>query len=105
VYCNRSTTEEVLSGQISVTLDSILNYTGQTVFTYTNLQPGECRSFNLTGTVPQNPLIQLGATVTGWATITPLNDYKPGNNYSDFYDEISGAYDPNDKIAFNGGRR
>jgi hypothetical protein len=98
-YCNIGTLP-IASGTITVALDSLLEYTGQTVFSYTDLQPGECRSFDLTGIVPVDTQTQLGATVRGSATITPLNDDQPENNTDTFVGVIQGAYDPNDKTAF-----
>jgi hypothetical protein len=96
-YCNHSSIE-VYSGDITVALDSILNYSGSVVFPYDALQPGECRMFEITGTVPSTAV--LGTPLAGSATITPLADDQPDNNTDDFARGIGGAYDPNDKTAF-----
>jgi hypothetical protein len=96
-YCNNSAVK-TYSGEITVALAPILGYTGQTVFPYANLQPDECRTFDLVGTVPA--MTAWGTPVAGAVTITPLTDDKPENNTDNFTGVIQGAYDPNDKTAF-----
>lgn len=102
-YCNNGN-NTINAGEVSVLVDPILEYAGQTVFPYAVLEPGECRWIDLTGIVPVSTQNQLGAPVTGKAMIVPMIDEKPENNEFSYVGAIQGSYDPNDKTTFVEGR-
>jgi hypothetical protein len=97
-YCNKGQITE-FSGTVSVVVSpSVLNAGSTVSQAFTNLQPGECRTFDVIGTVP--PTLPLGTPVSITATVPTANDDKPSNNLSKVQATVQGAYDPNDKGAF-----
>lgn len=97
-----------VSGTITYTKDPVLTINNTTVasipndlgftYNYTNLQPGETRTFNVTSSVPAIPNVQLGQILTNSVSIsTNCYDINLSNNTTTSSKVIVAAYDPNDK--------
>lgn len=113
VYGNLSS-QVVPTGTISFTRDAatsgivtsqagvVYNSTGFT-YDFTNLQPFEYRTIDVTLSVPTIPTVNAGQNLTNGVTIAPLTgDVTPLNNTSTVVQEVVNAYDPNDKMEARG---
>ncbi len=68
---------------------------------YSDLEPGDCITFYIYGTIPVGTM--LGTLVNSSATAGPIaNDVDPENNSADWHQIVTGSYDPNDKRGFIG---
>ncbi|NNT70804.1 T9SS type A sorting domain-containing protein [Flavobacterium sp. IMCC34852] len=76
---------------------------GGFTYNFTNLLPGESRTFAVMMQVPTIPTVNLGDLVTNTASISiPSNDINVNNNSSSLTQTIVGSYDPNDKAESHG---
>jgi hypothetical protein len=104
------------NGTITFTKDPLVTITNisqtgtvatPTGFTYdfTNLQPGEFRSFYVTMQVPTIPTVNLGDILTSTASLEPIiGDVVPSDNNASLAQMVAGSYDPNDKSESHGGK-
>ena len=114
-YCNNSTLVE--NGTVTFIHDSALqnfqmtgnhpapdvydSATSTATWSFTNLQPQECRQIFFTMQVPA--AVQVGQVVTNTASINPIiDDIVPSNNVYTWSKEATLSYDPNDKQEFSG---
>ncbi|NHM01671.1 DUF7619 domain-containing protein [Flavobacterium difficile] len=104
----------IANGTISFTKDAavsisavsqigVVNNTTGFTYNFTNLQPFEYRTIDVTMMVPTIPTVTAGEFLTSSATITPLaGDISPENNTNTTSQMIINAYDPNDKTEAHG---
>lgn len=113
VYANNG--NQIANGTLTFTKDSALSITSVTQagtvstangFTYdfTNLQPFETRTIEVTMQVPTLPTVQLGDLLTNSVTVSilPTVDAIAGNSTSELITEVIGSYDPNDIMESHG---
>jgi uncharacterized repeat protein (TIGR01451 family) len=109
-YCNKGNT--IMSGTVEYDYNNLLGFEsitgwGSTLtfhdiaghkfyWSFSNLNPGACRSLDVKFTVPTNAA--LGTGLTGTADVLPIaGDATPANNTDGEYTTIVGSWDPNDK--------
>lgn len=103
------------SGLLSYTKDSVLTIISNSqadatptangfTYNYTNLLPNETRTIVVGLSVPPIPIVALGQPVTNTANSTNTGDINLENNTSVITQNISGSYDPNDKMESHGGK-
>lgn len=109
-YCNRGNT--IMSGTLEYDYNSLLGFEsitgwGSTLtfhdiaghkfyWSFSNLNPGDCRSVDVKFTVPTNTA--LGTGLQGTADVLPTaGDATPTNNTDGEYITVVGSWDPNDK--------
>jgi uncharacterized repeat protein (TIGR01451 family) len=81
---------------------SVSNSTGFT-YTFSNLQPYESRTLNVTMSVPAIPTVAIGNLLNVSASVTaPANDVNLSNNTAASAQIIVASYDPNDKMESHG---
>ncbi len=69
---------------------------------YTNLIPGETRSFTVNFDVMIPPAANINDNIA-FSVLVPLNnDITPNNNFSNLYQTLVASYDPNDKTVLEG---
>lgn len=74
-------------------------------YTFTNLQPFEIRTIEVTMQVPIIPQVMLGDDLTNSAAIEPsAGDAIIANNTASVTQDVIGSYDPNDKMESRGER-
>jgi hypothetical protein len=115
VYKNKG--NQVQSGSIYLNFnDTVLDFvsanpmnSGQTInlldWNYTNLQPFETRTINVTFNVnsaTEAPPVISGSVLTYNTEITGLTDENPSDNISTLNQTVVNAYDPNDKVCLEG---
>lgn len=113
VYTNLGN-QPVTSGTVTFTKDPNVVITNVTqtgtvatasgfTYDYSNLQPFEIRSMDVTMQVPTIPTVQLGQLLTNSVSITPTTgDINLLNNVNSNSQIIIGSYDPNDKMESRG---
>lgn len=74
-------------------------------YNFTNLLPGETRSFFVTMNVPATPIVNAGNLLVAEATITaPSNDINTSNNAYSNTQIVVNSFDPNNKMESRGDR-
>lgn len=92
----------------NITITSISNGSATTNATgfslnYTNLLPQETRYVDVIMSVPNIPIVNLGAILTNQANVTSsITDVDLLNNSSSLNQIVVGSYDPNDKLEAHG---
>ncbi len=87
----------------SVSQVGVVNNANGFTYSFTNLQPFEYRTIDVTMLVPTIPTVAAGQFLVSNATIAPLTgDVSPENNTSSVSQMIINAYDPNDKTEAHG---
>jgi uncharacterized repeat protein (TIGR01451 family) len=81
---------------------AVNNVSGFT-YAFTNLQPNETRTFNVTMTVPLVPVVNINELLTANVSISAAaDDINPDNNSSTNSQIIVNSFDPNDKMESRG---
>lgn len=87
----------------SVSQAGVVNNASGFTYNFTNLQPFEYRTIDVTMLVPTIPTVTAGQFLVSNATIAPLTgDVSPENNTNTISQMIINAYDPNDKTEAHG---
>jgi len=87
----------------SVSQVGVVNNANGFTYDFTNLQPFEYRTIDVTMLVPTIPTVSMGQFLVSNATIAPLaGDISPENNSNSISQMIINAYDPNDKTEAHG---
>jgi len=87
----------------TVSQSGIVNNASGFTYDFTNLQPFEYRTIDVTMTVPTIPTVSAGQYLVSSASIAPLaGDVVPENNTNSTSQMIINAYDPNDKTEAHG---
>lgn len=93
-------------GAVSISAVSqvgVVNNANGFTYDFTNLQPFEYRTIDVTMLVPTIPTVTAGQFLVSSATIAPLaGDVSPENNTNSTSQMIINAYDPNDKTEAHG---
>lgn len=113
VYANLSP-QIVPNGTLTFTKDNAItinavsqpgvvnNSTGFT-YNFTNLQPFEYRTMDVTLAVPAIPTVNAGQILTNSVAVDPIaGDVTPNNNTMTVNQIVVNAYDPNDKMEAHG---
>jgi Secretion system C-terminal sorting domain len=89
----------------SCTQTGIINNPTGFVFNFSNLQPYETRTFDITMQTPPIPTVNIGDLLVNSATITaPANDINLVNNSFINSQIVVASYDPNDKMEAHGNK-
>jgi uncharacterized repeat protein (TIGR01451 family) len=115
IFKNRGTT--TLSGNVTVNFDNNkMNFvaasenvttqsSGQLLWNYSNLQPFESRTINVTFNLLPPPVNNIGDTISYLAVITPSdNDETAFDNIFILPQTVIGSFDPNDKQCIEGSK-
>lgn len=87
----------------SVSQVGVVNNANGFTYDFTNLQPFEYRTIDVTMLVPTIPTVSAGQFLVSNATIAPISgDVSPENNSNSISQMIINAYDPNDKSEAHG---
>ncbi len=113
IYKNIGTTQ--LNGDINLEFDNAkLNFlnasetinaqtSNSLTFNYSNLNPFETRTIDLTFNVFSPPTVNIDDVLTFTATINPVaNDFTPDDNVYTLNQTVIGSYDPNDITCLEG---
>ncbi|RFN58417.1 T9SS type A sorting domain-containing protein [Marixanthomonas ophiurae] len=113
VYSNIGTV--IVDGDIELNFDDVrLEYsessepvasssTGQITFDYTNLQPFETRTIQITFSVAPPPTTQIDDPLIFSGQINPVsNDINPEDNSFNYTQIVIGSFDPNDILVLEG---
>lgn len=96
-------TKDAAVSIVSVSQAGIVNNANGFSYDFTNLQPFEYRTIDVTMLVPTIPTVNAGQFLVSSATIAPLTgDISPENNANSISQMIINAYDPNDKTEAHG---
>lgn len=119
VYKNRilytNNGNQMANGTLTFTKDAALSMTAvsQTgtvttangfTYAFSNLQPFETRTIEVSMQVPTIPTVELGDLLNNSVSVSllPLNDAVADNNNSELIAEVIGSYDPNDITESHG---
>ncbi|WP_395045210.1 choice-of-anchor L domain-containing protein [Flavobacterium sp.] len=96
-------TKDPLTTITSVSQTGIVNNSTGFSYDFTNLNPYETRSFNVTMSVPSIPTVNINNILTNNATISaPSGDINLSNNSFVNSQIVVASYDPNDKSESHG---